>query len=404
MKEQARGVFLCPDCGTPSTVIEDGRVACQECKKYFAIPERVVRRVVPPAAKVSTGVVQRNIPTSQKAITPRLQKSQLKSASPIKARPAVKNMVETPPSEVEHHRKNFKKREKSSRKTYLTWFLFWFFLVAIIFGMISFVKYKEDAVSTLSTTMEERLQGKEKDFYRREFPKIHKTFESYLTSRSPSDISNFTLKVTHLERKINRYAKENRFRRLSSGLSKDPVFWNVAFEETPGFVEIIWGDGSAGPFEAVFSKVGDRWKLDWEQHVRYSEPSWVVFSQRISNINSGVFRVFIEKISDDEDGDEGPWLRVRLVPPYQDVSRQASEASEPILLDKNGEIAARIEQMFIDRLSQSAGYSEFWQRDDSKYCRVLVRLKWEANRKTGKSEIVIQEILADNWRTIELEP
>lgn len=372
---------------------------CSACEKRFPLPEQVAQKVMPRAAKSSSKAIQRNIVLNQRGPGTNFEK--MESASePIQPQQDIEELQK---EKVERRRK-LKKRSKRPVKVYFVWGLLWLVSVSVIIFVVSKFQDQFSGEQHNSLTIEERLVGEEREFYKREYPRISEQFRRFLTTQSSGQMAEFTYGSPQLERKITRHLKGHARRRPVNGLKSNPVYWNVAFEESPGFVEVVWDGRQAGFFEGVFVKVDDDWKLDWEQYARYSSENWTLFRQRIGNSRSGLFRVYVEKISEGESSNFNPWIKVRLLPPFPDSRRMELEATEPILLEGGEEMTSQIARLFADRSGQSAGYSEFWRRDNPKFRRAFLRLEWETNAVSGEEKLVIKELLAEHWRSLKSDP
>ena len=399
MNEQARSIFLCPDCGGLSAATGEGRATCQDCQKEFPVPDEVVRTLAPRAIKARPDVIQRNVVPKNKDLV-----GAFKTVEKIPQQPAEYAELEELQKEGgTRRRRKLKKRSKPSPKVYLGWLLLWSMTVAIILFVVSRLQQEFGDTPKDAMTIEERLVGEEKEFYRTEYPRIFKNFRRFLVARSQSEMAEMVLSTSQVERKMSRHLKGNSIRRAVTGLKPNPVFWNVAFEETPGFVEVVWDGGQSGSFEGVFIKVGDEWRIDWEQFARYDSENWTLFRQNLSSQKSGLFRVYLQKISEGANAEFEPWLKVRILPSYEDERRRDLEASEPILLEGDGQIATAISNLFLDKSGQSKGYSELWKREDDDLRRALLRLEWETDAVTGEENLVIQEVLASHWRSLDFE-
>lgn len=399
MNEKARSIFLCPDCGSPSTADGEGEAVCSDCQKQFAIPKEVTQKVEIRAAKTHTGAIQRNIVPRGKE--PSLAFSSVENApQPVTTGEFASS--EDRPQEQSKRRRKIKKRSKKPARFYLGWVLLWLATVSIVLFVASRLQGQFGGTSRSALTIEESLVGEEKDFYRSEYPQIIRQFSSFIRSDSVTQRSDYVLPVKQVGRKMARHANENAFRKASDGLKPSPDFWNVAFQETPGFVEVVWDGESEGPFEAVFVKVGEKWLLDWEQFVRYNTQNWTLFRQQDSQEESGVFRVYVEKVAEGETSDFKAWTQVRLLPAYEDERRRRLEATELISLESGDPVADEISRLFLDKSGQSAGFSELWKRDQRNLKRAALRLEWTEDSVTGEDRIVIKEVLAQHWRSLEL--
>ena len=397
MNERSQSIFICPDCGGPSMATTDGDAMCTECDKRFPIPAGVARKVSPRSPKTSSVAIQRNIVPKGKIAEGDFQNVE-KISEPVLEFAD----LEARKKADSKRRRRRKKRNKRSLRTYLGWILIWVITVGLILVTVSRLQKQFGGNTANALTIEERLVGEEKEFYRSEHSKIFGQFTGFLNSRSVGQMSEFVLDSVKVERKMNRHLKDNTMRRAVTGLKPNPVFWNVAYEESPGFVEVVWDGKEAGFFEGVFVKVDDTWRIDWEQFSRYSSESWTLFRQQIGNSRGGLYRVYVEKVSEGEGSDFKPWIKVRLQPPYEDRRRRELEASEAILLEGGDDITAEIFRLFQDRSGQSDGFSKIWKRDDDDLRRAFLRLEWELDSASGEERIVIKEVLAEHWRNLDV--
>lgn len=402
MIEKARGIFICPECGGPSAATGDGSASCSQCYAAFALPEQATQKLKSQVSVLpknsSAGAIQRNI-----ALKPKGGGEQFGTVEKVPEPVLANSNTEQAKSERGERRKRLKKRSRPPTKIYLMWIVLWLGAVTLVLFVVSNLQKQFSANNKKALTVEERLTGEEKEFFQSEYPQIVREFRSFLESRTASQMSEYTLKTHQLDRKMTRHFKENSRRFNISDMRPSPTFWNVAFEESPGFVEVVWDGGSAGSIEAVFVKVDDTWVIDWEQFVRYSSESWTVFHQRIGGEKKGVFRVYVEKVSEGQSSDFSQWIKVRILPPYANGERRRKEASAPILVENTDGLVADFEHLFADREGQSEGYSELWQRDPEDLRRALVELEWAEDPVTGEERMVIRKLLAEHWRSLDVE-
>lgn len=376
----------------------DGYATCSECENQFSLPEEASKRVkkgVVNLGQPKTSAIQRNIVSQTKNTGSEFGKVE-KIPEPFTSNTKIEEKVHRG-----ERRKRLKKRNKATPKVVLRWLFLWLATVGIILFVISRFQIYSAGVAKGALTIEERLVGEEREFYKTEYPKIERTFRDFLGRRSVNQMSELVLDTDQVERKMARHFRENVRRTVSEGLKPSPVFWNVAFEESPGFVEVAWDGGVDGFFEGVFVKVGQSWKIDWEHYERYSSESWTVFNQQIGGLNKGLFRVYIEKVSEGEGEDFQRWMKVRIIPPYSDEERGKLEASDPIMLEGDDELSLKISRLFIERSGQSEGYSQLWERDSRKLRRATVELEWVEDSVTGEERMVIKDVLAEHWRGLE---
>ncbi|MDQ8189515.1 hypothetical protein [Roseibacillus persicicus] len=401
MIDKARGIFICPDCGGPSAAAGDGFASCSECQGKFELPKKVEQKVLAPSPVLpssSSNAIQRNI-----ALKPKGGAEQFGSVEKIPEPVVPTKDIEDVQRERGEQRKRLKKKNQPPVKVYLGWGILWLGAVALVLFVVSSLQKQFAANNKNAPTVEERLSGEEREFYKQEYPLITRTFRNFLEARSTSQMAEFALKANQLDRKMTRYFKENSRKFSASDLKGNPTFWNVAFEESPGFVEVVWDGGKSGPVEAVFVKVDDSWVVDWEHFARYSTESWTVFRQRIGGTRKGVFRVYVEKVSEGEGSDFSQWLKVRIQPPYRNRERRRREASEAILLEGTDGIVSDFVHLFADREGQSEGYSELWSRDPEELRRATVELEWVQDPVTGEERMVIQKLLSEHWRSLDVE-
>ena len=412
MNEKPREVFLCPDCGGPSTATGDGNAYCEDCDQGFPLPKKITSKGPLPShagplshsvPKANSGAIQRNIVLKAKgaAIVPDSGKSEEPEDSlPVDVRSNFEDLKKDPA----RRRRKLKKRKKVPARVYAKWLAIWLLVVGVILFTVTqlqevFSERKKDTVN-----IEERLVGEEYEFYHREYPQILSQFNGFLRARTASEMAEFTRDSNQLARKMNRYFGEQAPRRpTSGGLKPDPVFWNVAFEERPGFVEVVWDGKEKGLFEGVFVKKEDKWLLDWEQYVRYSSESWTLFRDNIGGQRNGIFRVFVEKIEEGEGENFEPWMKVKISPPVTDAQRRQLGESELIHLDGEKGLYTKFSSLFADLSGRSEGFSQLWKRDPRRLRRATVELEWLKDPESGEERMVIKSLLAENWRTLKAD-
>ena len=412
MNDKVREVFLCPNCSGPSTAAGDGNALCEDCGHEFPLPGKAAKKatetvaqtalpVMPPAPKESPGAVRRNIVLKTKenfnAPKPGQPEVSAEESPPIVTRSNFEERQE----EQGKRRRKMKKRKKVPARVYAKWLVIWLLTVGtILFAVTQFqLLFSEDQEKALS--VEERLVGEEYEFYKREYPQILSQFSGFVRARTAGEMAEFTRDSNQLTRKMSRYFKDRAPRIPTSGLRPSPTFWNVAFEESPGFVEVVWDGKDKGSFEGVFVKQGDKWLLDWEQYVRYSSDSWTLFQEGIGAQYKGNFRLYVQKVAEGEGEDFEPWMKVKFYPPDSDAQRRKLGASEEIVI--KGPLYTAFSSVFADLSGRSEGFSELWKRDERGLRRVAVELEWQTDLVSGEERMVIKNLLAKNWRTFEVE-
>ena len=406
MNEKPREVFLCPDCGGLSTAVGDGNAVCSDCSKAFALSGNVAQKVnVPPPAapKKNTGAIQRNIALKSKAIGSAPDLGRPEMTEELEPELARSNFEKLQKKQSSRRRKKLKKRNKIPARVYAAWIGGWLLAVAIILSVVILLQNQFDDGDERALEIEERLGGEELAFYRREYPQVLTQFSGFARARTASEMVEFTRDSDQLSRKMNSYFKDRSPRRPTSGLKTNPIFWNVAFEETPGFVEVVWDGKKAGFFEAVFVKKGEKWQLDWEQYVRFSSESWSLFRDKIGRQQSGIFRLYVEKISEGEGKNFEPWMEVKLSPPEPNEQRRKLEESELIYLGGEEGLYTEFASVFADLSGRSEGFSQLWKRDPRGLRRVTVELEWQEDPASGEERMVIKRLLAENWRKLEVK-
>ena len=294
MNDKARSIFLCPDCGGASAVADDGNAVCSECEKNFELPHNKVSKPQIPVSPRPSGMtkakassIQRNVSLSPKeAIKPGRAVDE-PQAPPVQPKQNLEGLQKEKKDKGER-RKRLKKRSKPPAKHYLKWIVMWLATVAIILLVTAKIQEQFKENSGNGAAIEERLVGEELLFYEQEFPGIRTQFQGFLGSRTVDQMAEFALDTKQLDRRMTTYYKQNGISYPNTGLDPNPVFWNVAFEESPGFVEVVWEAPGANFFETVFVKKGKKWLLDWEQFVRYAPATWSLFRQQVGTVRRGV--------------------------------------------------------------------------------------------------------------------
>ena len=382
----------------------DGNAICSDCSNAFPLPGKAAQKIplpaAPPAPKPSSGAIQRNIVLKSKApiAAQELGHSEKSEESlPLVARSNFEDLQK----KQGQRRRKLKKRNKIPPKVYAKWLAIWLLAVGIILLVVTQIQTYLNGGDEAALNIEDRLEGEELEFYQREYPQISAQFSEFAKARTASEMAEHTRNSNQLARKMTRYFRENRPRRPTSGLKGNPAFWNVAFEESPGFVEVVWDGKDKGMFEGVFVKMGNKWLLDWEHFVRYSSESWSLFHDQIGAQRSGIFRVYVEQISEGEGEDFEPWMEVRFSPPVVDAQLRNLEQSEVIRLEGEGGLFTEFSSVFADLSGRSEGFSQLWKRDSRELRRVTVELEWQTDLVTGEERMVIKRLLAKNWRTLE---
>ena len=405
MNDKPREVFLCPDCGGPSTAAGDGNAICSDCRNEFPLHSKVTQKIpaavpIPAAAKASGGAIQRNIVLKSKGSSDAPDLAQKETTQdPVLARSNFEELKKKHGA----RRRRLKKRNKIPPRVYAKWLVIWLIAVGAILFAVTQVQEHLSGADEEALNIGERLGGEEREFYIREYPQISTQFRDFARARTASEMAEFTRKSDQLALKMGHYFRDHSPRRPSSGLKENPVFWNVAYEERPGFVEVVWDGKEKGMFEGVFVKKGNEWLLDWEQFVRYSSENWTLFHDRTGGQRRGVFRVYVEKVSEGEGDDFDPWMKVKFSPPEVDSQRRKLEQSEEIELIGEGGLLSAFSSLFADLSGRSEGFSQLWKRDPRGLRRAIVELEWEEDPVSGKERMVIKRLLAKNWRMLEAE-
>ena len=402
MNERARSVFLCPRCGAASLASAEGYVECSECEHQFELPKQVqIEAPSKRSSEVSSKpeVIQRNV-----SLKPSLSFDSIPGSEGASDSSFTKSVNSVEGEQSEARRMRRRKKKPSSRRI-LAWFVGWLIAVGVILLLVSLFQSALIENSAQGWNYVARLSSEERVFYEQEYPAIKKRMQEFVTTRSPSKISEVALKSEQLERKIRNYYKNHSVAHYGLRLEPEVDFWNVAFEESPGFAEVVWEaesiENSKEFVEAVFVKTDQGWVLDWEQYVKYSSESWTVFLNRISSQKEGVFRVYVEEVSTDEGDGLYSWAGVKFYPPYRERARREKEVSGILMLDSDKALVDEIRQLFVDRTGRSKGFSELWKRDPRNLRRATLKLAWVIDEKTGVEKMIVKDVLADHWRSLD---
>ena len=263
---------------------DEGDTACTDCSHRFPIPSQVQKKNAPQPvriAKKNTGGVQRNISLPTKFNSASARQIEPKMA-PV---PSNSKNLHLPQENEEPRRRRSKssKSSKSSRskpKRYLVWGIVWLCTVAAVFFVVFFVQNRF-LEKPRGSSQVSRLVGVEKKFYEREYPEIRERFQDFLAVKTVDQMPDFAFDSGQLHRKIARFFQESTLRYPRTRLDSEPVFWNVAFEENPGFVEVVWDVPDSPSLECVFVKTKDNWLLDWEHFVPVSYTHLTLPTKRI---------------------------------------------------------------------------------------------------------------------------
>jgi hypothetical protein len=401
MSTGSRGIFLCPTCGNVAKGQGDGTAVCQDCHFRFALPEEVrdtstlpekEEKAIPPAG---TGLVQRNIKPHNAKAEP-IYGAQVDAKSPVEPE-KIRSVEEVANPHRPHRHK--KKKPKKKKRNYFLIFAIWLATASVVtLVSIWVISMTEEKAKKLDSVVD-KLAGEERAFYLKEYPAIESQLQGFLRAESDEGREEFVRDIPGIGRRIQRFYRENSAPYSGARLFGKPVFWNVAFEESPGFVEVAWPLDRQRNLEAVFVKEEDEWRLDWEQYVRYDTENWELFRQNLTDDNSGIFRVYLEKVAEGQVA-ENPWIKIRFLQPHKDASRRERSDSPIIKLDGTSSVATQVAQCFLDRLGESDGYSQLWELDPRNFRRVTVALAWEMSPDTGQEVLVVEEILAQHWRSL----
>jgi len=388
---------VCPECETPALANQDGSADCPGCGLRFALPKEVqaLAKAKVPAFENKAGLIERNVSSRVLGETTNFAKT-TEQSQVVESKP--KPLAELEPEPSAKRRRRTKKRKKQKERSLGSYLLMFAGLVAVaLISFFAILKFQRTGSSLLS--VEQKLQGDEKVFFRTEFPLIYNQLTIFFRSQSNVQKADCSLGVPQLGSKMRSYYLDNPDETLTQLLNEEPLFWNVAYEESPSFVEVLLDDGRGGIVESVFVKRGSEWLLDWEQYVRFSEENWALFRKGPSDAKQGVFRLFVEKV--DEGEEEGrSWFEVRLYGAIQDEIRRDRESSEIIRLDADSPVGAKVANLFADRIGGNEGFSQLWKRDPKNLRRATLKLAWSRDPETGKDILAIEDILSQHWRTL----
>lgn len=417
MDSAARGIFLCPKCGAAAVSSTVGTATCSSCSTEFETPkeQQTVRPNKPlpsSPAKGGAGMVRRNItlgksldglgfarteeqPPFESRLEPKSRELEGAAVGPTVS--GGEPPSDGPPME-RRRRKKKRSRPAFSVRAIILMSVAWIGIVGLIFFVVIKFQQQLGGGDELSKTLEQRLSGEEKAFFRAEYPAIQKQLVAFLRSDTPELKTDYSLKIPRLGRMMRRYYIDQSDETFPPTMQKAPLFWNVAFEESPGFVEVVFDAGGKDFIEAVFVKEDNDWLLDWEHFVRYSTQNWTLFHRRAGNDQEGTFRVYVEKVSESQQK-EAPWVKIRLYGAHTEERRRKTEASEVIMIEGDDPLARKVDHLFIDRDGESAGFSKLWKRDPKELRRATLKLAWVSDAATGEDSLVLKEILSHHWRT-----
>lgn len=417
MSKGSPGVFQCPSCEGVAVGQGDGTALCGGCNFRFALPKEAQESAEaaessgkPPAKSAAkapgsatlpvaaVGLVERNINLRAVAGFEKSgdgAKPKGEPQEPLAARSYEEVAVTHRPNRQK------KKRPIKKKRNYLKIISLWLLTVTVVGGIALWVNEVTSERAKAIQPVVDNLSGDKRAFFLKEYPGIGRQMQGFIQATSSEERESFVLQTPKVSRRMASYYRENAPSLPPSLTLPSPTFWNVAFNESPGFVEVGWDFGFGKGVEALFVKVNDQWRLDWEHYIRWNTENWALFRQNLSDDSEGTFRLFVEKIDEGENS-ENPWTKIRFYEPLSDETKRAASVSPIIKIEGDNEFSTAILETFVDRSVESEGFSRLWQRDPIHLRRMTVQLAWETDSETSQEMLVVKGILAQHWRTLEV--
>lgn len=378
---------------------EDGTAVCGACNFRFPLPSAEEgpapspSEATPAATAIpATGLVARNV-SGRVAPDPVVAQTPEKAVLPARSYEEV----------AIKHRPNRQKKKRAVKKkrNYKKILGLWLLTVGVAGGVAWWLNGVTTRRAKATQSVVDSLTGDKRAFFLAEYPAIRGQMQGFIASDSSEQRQAYVLKTALGGRRMARHYRENEALLPGNFFLPEPTFWNVAYNESPGFVEIGWELASGRRIEAVFLKVNETWRLDWDHYVRYNTENWTLFRQNKAESSKGTFRLYVEKI-DEGIVAEDSWTKVRFFMPDDDEAIRLGSASRIVKLAGDSALTTAILETFIDRSVESDGYSRLWKDDPLNLRRVTVRLAWERDESVGEEMLVVQEIVAQHWRSLDV--
>lgn len=401
----SKEVYHCPSCGALATVESEteGVKYCQECGFEFRQVERISPRGAKEAVNPQGAFVQRDV-CSQKRMATRVQ-----AVIPTEVLPSPE-VVEEGADEVisdDGHKKVVRRRKKRRRPRMapLLFLSGWASVVIVTAFFINrHAKKREQYVDTAKQQAEkaERIRRQEmSDFVESKFPSCQESLMGYLRSDATGR-TQYVRNSNQLAAAMNGYYLKNLPFTVPGGATISIRWKNlrVGHEGRPTAIEAVLGfDGSGNTTypdrEVAFVLQDDRWVVDWEAFVRYSETSWQIFKEA-GGPSEGEFRLYMRLGKGLNRVEAERKVVVQFFPPGSNemIWTYGSERLDVPLDTENGQRIQEIVEW--GKKAVRAGDSKFRTLDPDGLHRVRVKLVWEEPEE-GQRQLRLVKVLAGNW-------
>lgn len=350
-KEQQRGWYHCGRCGTLFDAELKGRGPCSECGRDPAFAESELAFV-------------------------RASKGGGRAHS-------------TEPSDGSVHRGAAVKPPKKSYGV-AVFVVGWVVVVLLLAGVVRI--FRSDTVQEDEEGPEFGLITEDQRLLSDSFAECQETLMNFLESGAPETRVRYVLDPSSVLGKMTRLRQEGGLQ-VSEGSPKTVIFRAI---DTPQgkAIESVWEIDRGKKVEAVFRKdESGKWKIDWEDLVRYSDLSWPLYLAGVGGAE-GEFRLLARKRANESGGD-GDGSEIVLVEPRLGYPGRSGAQSPEVIVNRNSRFGRILNAAFERKEKGTGAYgSTVVEFDPPKMIRLRVKL-----RREGEVERVftIQDIVATHW-------
>lgn len=261
----------------------------------------------------------------------------------------------------------------------------WLFVLVLVSGVALYLKDDETGDEIVRVLNEDQVLLQEG------IDECQVTLAGFLRAAAPESRAKYVLQSAEMLGAMAKFYQE-----YSMLVTKDALdLESRGVIDTPDGkgIETVWRTEGGKVIEAVFFKEGDKWKIDWEAFVRYSDQNWPIYLSGGGD-DEGEFRLLARKRVTGLN-DQGSVEKLVLVAPKVGEPGDVGVPSPEIYVDPASRTGRILEAAFVRRAEGVGAYgAEADGRDPKGMVRVRVRLK---RLSSGERSFELAKIIACHW-------
>ncbi len=220
------------------------------------------------------------------------------------------------------------------------------------------------------------------------------TLSEFLKVSDPSQIGAYITNSSSNVSLRNAYYQTHQLTRTAEAVKL--TYINVLKVNDEYQLETFWKWPTGEDRDVVFKKYSNKWLIDWEHMVRYSDQVLAAFASGIDGPDEGIFRVYMRRAAVTKESN-AKWTTVTLFEPKENLNGEYSSAPVKISIERASKLGDTLERIHANHVAKKAAFgSVAAQIDPEDLIRVTLRLK-RTKANSNKYAISIEEVLSNHW-------